>query len=151
MRILLNRTSSAANFADILENASRTAGVELEDLHSTHEHQLRNARASVDVIVNAMGEAGGTAARASVDLYLEQQMESHVQPRAPLKTDPQAIAAELAISDRMDIADLRRLRREFALANHPDRFNGEERLDATRRMMIANVLIDNAVKQRRVR
>jgi len=136
------------DFADILENASRAAGIELEDISAAREHQLRNAQASVEAVVSRMRGADAATAPGSLDLYLEHQIEKHARPRASLTTDPQAIAAELAISDRMGIADLNRLRREFARANHPDRCLDAERHDATRRMMIANMLIDSAVKQR---
>lgn len=137
------------DFAEVLESASRSAGV--DDELSQRRHQLRNASASIGAVVSRLRDTRTSAASASLDLYLEHQMEKRVQPRAPLTTDPQAVAAELSISDRMSIADLNRLRREFALANHPDRFFDEERHDATRRMMIANMLIDNAVKQRHAR
>jgi hypothetical protein len=48
----------------------------------------------------------------------------------------------------MSFSDLSRLRRQFALANHPDRASMAEREDATRRMMVANMLIDGEVKRR---
>jgi hypothetical protein len=48
----------------------------------------------------------------------------------------------------MTLADLSQLRRQFALANHPDRVGASEREIATRRMMIANMLIDRERKRR---
>jgi len=149
MRVLLSGSSSTLDFADVLESASRSAGITLESAASMREHQLRNVQVSVDAVVSSLRDTRAAAPSASLDHYLEHQVVKHVQPRAALKTDPHAIAAELAISDRMSIADLNRLRREFALANHPDRFVNEDRDDASRRMTIANMLIDNAVKQRR--
>ncbi|HWK32996.1 MAG TPA: hypothetical protein VNR51_04890 [Hyphomicrobium sp.] len=148
MRVLLSGASSAMNFAEILENASRSSGIELEGASPLRKQQFRNAQAGVEAVVSGLRDTRAAAPSASPDLYLEHRIEKHVQPRVPLKTDPQAIATELSISDRMSIADLNRLRREFARTNHPDRFLDEERHDATRRMMIANMLIDNAVKQR---
>ncbi|MDX2202211.1 MAG: hypothetical protein NW223_05635 [Hyphomicrobiaceae bacterium] len=63
-------------------------------------------------------------------------------------TDPADIAAELAITGATSIDDLNRLRRTFALANHPDRLPPAYRDIATRRMMVANRLIDEAIFRR---
>jgi hypothetical protein len=56
--------------------------------------------------------------------------------------DPASIAAELGL-DRPG-ADLRRLRRDFAFANHPDRVAPHLRQRAAVRMQVANMLIDEA-------
>jgi hypothetical protein len=56
--------------------------------------------------------------------------------------DPDTIAAELGL-DRPN-ADLKRLRRDFAFANHPDRVSPHLRQRAAVRMQIANMLIDEA-------
>jgi len=59
------------------------------------------------------------------------------------------VASELNLCDAMSADDLGRLRREFALANHPDRLPLCYREQATRRMMIANTLIDAEIDRRR--
>lgn len=84
---------------------------------------------------------------ASIESYLEHRAEKK-PPRVARRADPQSIAAELSISAKMTVADLNRLRREFALANHPDRVACDERDIATRRMMVANMLIDGEMKRR---
>lgn len=67
---------------------------------------------------------------------------------APPKSEDEAIAEELGLSADLAIADLRRIRREFAKKNHPDRFEPALRVGAARRMTIANMLIDAHLKQK---
>jgi hypothetical protein len=55
------------------------------------------------------------------------------------------IAEDLALDQCRGASEIRDRRREFALANHPDRVGAEHRDAATRRMMIANQLIDAAL------
>lgn len=85
-------------------------------------------------------------------LYLEELVydaDAMADGPAPnTTTDPADIAAELAITAFMSHEELNRLRRRFALANHPDRLAPVHRDTATRRMMIANRLIDEAIFRR---
>lgn len=98
-----------------------------------------------DRIVEVAGRTG--LAANSFDSYFEHQSESLAQrPKKPC--DPQSVADELRITARMTSSDLNRLRREFALANHPDRADQTQREGATRRMMIANMLIDRELGRR---
>ncbi len=69
-------------------------------------------------------------------------------PPPATSTDPQEIAAELGITGTTSLEELHRLRRRFALSNHPDRLAPIYRETATRRMMIANRLIDDAIFHR---
>jgi hypothetical protein len=66
------------------------------------------------------------------------------EPIAPLTDDPDAIAAELRLSDGLTLAELKRARRRFMWANHPDRRPDAPRELANRRVAIANMLIDRA-------
>jgi hypothetical protein len=59
------------------------------------------------------------------------------------------IAADLAIETCHGAQDLRERRRTFALENHPDRVPDEYRDQATRRMKVANQLIDAALARYR--
>jgi hypothetical protein len=54
---------------------------------------------------------------------------------------------ELGLMPGMAPADLQRIRREFALANHPDRVAPALRDQATERMTIANMLVDQALQR----
>ena len=64
------------------------------------------------------------------------------------KSEDETIAEELGLRADLAIVDLRRIRRDFAKKNHPDRFEPAQRLGAARRMTIANMLIDAHMKQR---
>jgi len=63
-----------------------------------------------------------------------------------LPVDADAIAAELELAGRSHI-DLGRLRRAFALKNHPDRVAPHLRERAVARMQVANQLIDEAKRR----
>jgi hypothetical protein len=60
--------------------------------------------------------------------------------------EPEAIAAELGLADAAP-ADFGRLRRAFALINHPDRVAPHLRQRALARMQVANSLIDEAKRK----
>jgi hypothetical protein len=69
-------------------------------------------------------------------------------PPPKTSTEPRDIAAELGITRATTAPELYRLRRTFALGNHPDRLAPHYRDSATRRMMIANRMIDDAIAAR---
>jgi hypothetical protein len=58
---------------------------------------------------------------------------------------------ELHLTPSLSADDLKHLRRRFAKANHPDRVAATAREQATRRMTIANVLIDEALRGKKAR
>lgn len=60
--------------------------------------------------------------------------------------DPEAIAAELGLAEAKP-ADLAKMRRSFALANHPDRVAPHLRQRAMVRMQLANMMIDDAKRR----
>ncbi|MBB6466562.1 hypothetical protein [Aminobacter carboxidus] len=70
------------------------------------------------------------------------------EPEAPEppSIDPEAIAAELGLGEAKP-ADLAKLRRIFALANHPDRVAPHLRQRAMVRMQLANMMIDDAKRR----
>jgi hypothetical protein len=80
-------------------------------------------------------------------LYGEQRPDG-TQP-AVWPADDAAIAAELRLGSARTGEDLRRIRRSFAMRNHPDRVPAWLRDEATRRMTIANALIDRAMRDGR--
>lgn len=69
-------------------------------------------------------------------------------PPPPTTMDPDEIARELGLSGARTADDLHRARRRFALGNHPDRLDPGLREVATRRMMIANRLLDEALARK---
>ncbi|MBB3655048.1 hypothetical protein FHX15_000247 [Rhizobium sp. BK650] len=70
-----------------------------------------------------------------------------VMPGHLARTSPEDIAAELAISIADTLQTLNEKRRTFAKANHPDSVAPPFRDNANRRMMIANLLIDEALRR----
>lgn len=69
-----------------------------------------------------------------------------VEEPEPPSVDPEAIAAELGLAEARP-GDLARMRRSFALANHPDRVAPHLRQRAMVRMQLANMLIDDAKRR----
>jgi len=67
----------------------------------------------------------------------------------PAKTEDEGIAAELGLRPELGLTELKRIRRDFAKKNHPDRFGPPNRRNAERRMSIANMLIDELMRQSR--
>jgi hypothetical protein len=67
-------------------------------------------------------------------------------PPAPAKSEHEAVVDELHLTPGLSAQDLARIRREFAKANHPDRVVAPQREEATRRMTIANSVIDEALR-----
>lgn len=82
-----------------------------------------------------------------------QEMVEHrrlVPPPPPphlLRTAPEDVAADLALTGRETRAQLIALRRAFARDNHPDGVPAELRPNATRRMTIANMLLDETLRR----
>jgi hypothetical protein len=146
MRVFLNGRKPAPSFADTLEDACRAAGIELDvQPRPSRPRTLHSSR--IEQLSNIARELRMSALSAMVDSYMEHQRDRRVR-QMRRATDPQAIAGELGITDQMSRHDLGRLRRRFALDNHPDRVSRDEREAATRRMTIANMLIDGAMKRR---
>jgi hypothetical protein len=139
------------DFSDVLDRACRSAGIDPEGNASHGGPRLaRGAASRLQQLADRIAELAGRATQAattSFDFYSEHQSERPA-PRPHKPSDPEAVAHELRITAKMTFSDLTRLRREFALANHPDRVELAEREEATRRMMIANMLIDRELKRR---
>ena len=71
--------------------------------------------------------------------------DGEARQRVDLSDDPEAIRRELALPKDADAAVLRRARRRFMWAHHPDRRPELPRDVANRRVAIANRLIDEAL------
>lgn len=70
-----------------------------------------------------------------------------VMPEFLSRTSLAEVAEELALADDETQATLAAKRRMFAAANHPDRLPATFRANATIRMKLANMLIDEASRQ----
>jgi hypothetical protein len=96
--------------------------------------------------------SGAQAAAAYLDLGDEPPPPA--DPPAPppppphlLRIAPEEIAADLALAGNETVEALLARRRDFARANHPDRAPPELRANATLRMKIANMLIDETIRR----
>jgi hypothetical protein len=74
--------------------------------------------------------------------------QSAPPPPTPAPTEDEEIAQELGLHADLASVELKRIRRDFAKMNHPDRFAPAQRIAAARRMTIANMLIDAHLKQK---
>jgi hypothetical protein len=70
-----------------------------------------------------------------------------VMPEHLSRISPQEVATELSISARDTVQSLGEKRRAFAKKNHPDGVDGRFRENAAKRMTIANLMIDEAIKR----
>ena len=71
------------------------------------------------------------------------------EPQAPPKSEHEQVLDELHLTPGLSAAALKAIRRKFAKANHPDRVAPPRRDQATRRMTIANSLIDEALRDKK--
>ena len=103
--------------------------------------------------------SGSQATAAYLDLYEEPAPEPP-EPQSPppteappappphlLRTTPEEVADDLAITGKESVDALLALRRSFARENHPDRAPVALRTNATLRMKIANMLIDETIRR----
>jgi hypothetical protein len=140
------------DFSEVLDTVCRSAGIGpdadagLGALRSRLAQRIASqAQQLADQALELMGRASLGAL--SLECYLEHLGErQRLRQRKPV--DANAVAEELCITRDMTLSDLARLRRAFARTNHPDLAGSDERDDATRRMMIANMLIDGELRRR---
>ena len=99
--------------------------------------------------------SGMHAAAAYLDLY-EEPRPAPPEPPAPepppapphlLRIAPEEVAEDLALNGKESVDDLLARRRSFARDNHPDRAPEDLRTNATLRMKIANMLIDETIRR----
>lgn len=104
--------------------------------------------------------SGSQATAAYLDLYEEQrpaEPEPQPAPEPPpappphlLRTAPEEVVEDLGLTGKEGIDDLLTRRRSFARENHPDRAPEDLRTNATLRMKIANMLIDETIRRIKV-
>ena len=103
--------------------------------------------------------SGSQAAAAYLDLYEEPRPVPPPPQPAPeppsvpphlLRTAPEEVAEDLALTGKEGVDDLLARRRSFARENHPDRAPEDLRANATLRMKIANMLIDETIRRLKV-
>lgn len=104
--------------------------------------------------------SGSQAAAAYLDLYEEprpappEPQPAPEPPPAPpphlLRVAPDEIAEDLSLNGKESVDELLARRRSFARDNHPDRAPEDMRANATLRMKIANMLIDETIRRLKV-
>jgi len=147
MRVFLNTSKARPAFAQVLEEAARSAGVDAgEWVETTRPRHV--GPSLLDALTDAVRELRVSNLSTMLQAYLEHQSVRKPAPRRSMATDLKSISDELRITEKMTSSELTRLRRRFAMTNHPDRVLVDEREIATRRMMVANMLIDRALKRR---
>lgn len=104
-------------------------------------------RVAGETVAAEYREAGAALEDEFVSLLDHVKSEARVaeEPEPP-SVDPEAIAAELGLSEAKP-SDLAKMRRIFALANHPDRVAPHLRQRAMVRMQLANMMIDDAKRR----
>ena len=133
-------TTSDNAFTRILEAALRARGDEGETPPAGHH------RASDPQVQQAIDDLLSSPAFVPVEKLA--QVYSEDRTDAPQQDLYEFIGDELQLNPSLTVEELKRLRREFAASNHPDRVCPSERQRATRRMTLVNVLIDKALKER---
>ncbi|WP_027997298.1 hypothetical protein [Sinorhizobium arboris] len=86
-----------------------------------------------------------TVQQAYCELTADETPEPFAMPDYLNRTGLAEVASELALGEAETALTLAAKRRRFAAANHPDRLPAEARLNATLRMKLANMLIDEAL------
>ncbi|MEI3855283.1 MULTISPECIES: hypothetical protein [Ensifer] len=128
----------------------------LERLKTEEDSELDHAAAATSrapVLANAFAiESTGLAAfgaveRAYLDAAFVEPPPAPVMPDYLARTSLAEVAEELRLADDETSATLAGKRRMFAADNHPDRLPPEFRANATVRMKLANMLIDEAARQ----
>ena len=149
---MLDRKNTAqTEFIEILEQVQKFQA-EMERLESSPTPERQPA---IDPdIQQAIDELMSSPAYVPVgrlaQMYDEDRPATNLVEQETREID-QYIAEELQLSPDLTIEDLKRLRREFAAENHPDRVDAAEKRSATRRMTLVNVLIDKALKEKQTR
>jgi hypothetical protein len=152
----LSRESSEetadANFRRILAEVRRAGASPerppREDDECANFSPSLSAEALFSIDDSQAAATGGAAHWAAAFGWLEDQEAPEaaivVEPQQPRAESPQAISDELGLNENLTQDELNRLRRLYMWRNHPDRHSEAQRENATRRVAIANMLLDQA-------
>jgi hypothetical protein len=138
--------TSGVRFREIMAEVRR-AKRDAEDLDEDASHFSAHpfASASFSIDERPATLTGGSAWDAAL-AWIEEQDEPAVtiETRPPGDDTAEAILDELGLNDALTFDELNKARRLFMWRNHPDRQGEEHREIATRRVAIANMLVDRA-------
>ncbi|MET0569480.1 MAG: hypothetical protein ABWZ74_10425 [Hyphomicrobiaceae bacterium] len=130
-------------FAKILEAALRARVDEATLSRAGQQHHASDPQVQ-QAIDDLLSSPAFVPVGKLAQLYSEDRAETSQVPQDLYRF----LADELHLSPELTVDELRKLRREFAAGNHPDRVDPAERLRATRRMSLVNGLIDKALKEK---
>jgi hypothetical protein len=140
-----------ASFDQILAEVGRADGVGDGFAETPREFANFAPSLSVDALFSIedgqAAAAGGAAIWEEALAWFEEQEEPPPplpEQRLPKDESPEGILRELGLTDRFTREEIGRARRLFMWRNHPDRHGEAERENATRRVAIANMLLDRA-------
>lgn len=131
------------------DEGGATPSIQFDYLSVADELHSGKIRAALDPAAVRYGDAVTIAEYELQALLDDISIEPDEEPAPvdlPEATDPTSIAAELRLADA-DMQRLAAIRRRFAFANHPDRLPPHLRPRALKRMQVANMLIDEAVRR----
>ncbi|MGD0721225.1 MAG: hypothetical protein ABR970_09300 [Roseiarcus sp.] len=140
--------ASGARFRQILAEVRRSGAADpahaFDAVWTRPAHPLPGGAFSIDANLRNVGGGGSDwdAALAWID-EREEPSAAPAPPPEPTET-PEAIGRELGLREGLSHEQLNRLRRLFMWRNHPDRHGEAHREIATRRVAIANMLVDRA-------
>jgi hypothetical protein len=135
-------TTTGSSFTKVLEAALRARTDEIDPPRDGHQQRTPDPQVQ-QAIDDLLSSPAFVPVGKLAQIYSEE--------RAGQASPPDLyrfLADELHLSPDLTVDELRKLRREFAVSNHPDRVDPAERQRATRRMSLVNVLIDKALKEK---
>jgi hypothetical protein len=141
--------SARGDFTEILETLERTSDDAAATAAKMSDQQLRDI---LDRMPEFSEDHSYIPSQILAKIYADARAQRPSPPEPlpePPKSDDEIVADELQLKPELSVDDLLRIRREYALTNHPDRVAASLREQATRRMTIANMLIDQAVRQKK--
>jgi len=137
--------SDGWRFDQVLEAVGRAATAEA----GASAAAAYRGRIVLECLLEQAGRAPPPTRDTLAELYVDVPQQLPLDAARP--SDYAAVAEELGLRPGLTSRQLSGIRRAFALANHPDRVPSPRRGQATRRMAIANILIDRALKEGRNR
>ncbi len=120
-----------------------TTGLAFDVMEGVSAPSARPGQAYIDNLEAETAPSPMSEAPVTPEPVPEPVMPAHLG-----RTEPQDIATELAIGQHDTVQSLGDKRRAFAKANHPDGVHPLFRDNATKRMTVANLLIDEAIRRR---
>jgi hypothetical protein len=142
--------SPDAQFRQVLADVRRAARRRGEETHQVAAPTISSpnplASAIFPVDDGQQQTTGGASHWQAALAWIEEQDEPAALVEAQVGADEgaEAILAELGLTECLTDEELTRLRRLYMWRNHPDRHRESQRASATRRVAIANMLVDRA-------